>query len=70
MLVFMILFETLIKSLLCGWAIAKPQIRLDSKLDVQEWETMKTKIIAWIHFYNVIEVFIIKFLRSLQNVVT
>jgi hypothetical protein len=52
----MILYETLIKSLLYGWIKERPHINLDFKVEREEWKKTKEKVKAWIQFYHTIEV--------------
>jgi hypothetical protein len=56
MLMFKILFETLINSLLCGWTKKKPKIDFEGQIDHEEWEDTKQRIKSWIQVYHIIEV--------------
>jgi hypothetical protein len=68
MLIFMILYETLIKSLLYGWIKERPQVNLYFKVEREEWKKTKEKVKSWIQFYHIIEVKFFQFsIRKLQK---
>jgi hypothetical protein len=41
MLLFMVMFETMLEGLLRGWRKAKPAFKMDTNIEERDWEILK-----------------------------
>ena len=56
LLFFFAAYESMLDSLLRGWAQAKPDFDLGGCIGQTDWEVLRKETIEWVQFYNDIEV--------------
>ena len=53
---FKFFYESMLLSILKGWSMKRPIIRLDETTSIRDWKLMKNEVKEWINFYQNISV--------------
>jgi hypothetical protein len=49
-------YDTMLVSILTGWAMNKPQVLLNEKTNNYQWKETEKQVKEWIEFYHVVVV--------------
>ena len=52
-MIFKFFYDSLLLSILKGWSLAKPRVRLDSTTTRDQWKDMKREVAEWIDYYRI-----------------